>query len=44
MKGNERKKEKKKGKAENGKPKKVSDYQKDKTGKQDTELNFKPKV
>ncbi|KAA6336160.1 hypothetical protein EZS27_015661 [termite gut metagenome] len=44
MKGNERKKEKKKGKAEGGSPKKISEYQKSKTSKQDTELNLKPKV
>ncbi|KAA6308750.1 hypothetical protein EZS27_039639, partial [termite gut metagenome] len=36
MKGNDRKKEKKKGKAEEGSPKKVSEYQKSKTSKQDT--------
>jgi hypothetical protein len=44
MKGNERKKEKKKGKAENGSLKKISEYQKSKTDKQDTELIFKSKV
>jgi hypothetical protein len=44
MKGNERKKEKKKGKAEGGSLKKISEYQKSKAGKQDTELNFKPKT
>ncbi|KAA6340037.1 hypothetical protein EZS27_012081 [termite gut metagenome] len=44
MKGNERKKEKKKGKAEGGSLKNVSEYQKDKINKQDTGLNFKPKA
>jgi hypothetical protein len=44
MKGNERKKEKKKEKATSNSPKKISDYQQDKTSKQDTTLNFKPKV
>ncbi|KAA6346658.1 hypothetical protein EZS27_005846 [termite gut metagenome] len=44
MKGNERKKEKKKGKAESGSPKKISEYQKGKTSKQDAELNFKLKA
>ncbi|KAA6316161.1 hypothetical protein EZS27_033490 [termite gut metagenome] len=44
MKGNERKKEKKKGKSEGGSLKKISEYQQGKTGKQDTELNLKPKA
>jgi hypothetical protein len=44
MKGNERKKEKKKEKAASGSPKKMSDYQQDKTSKQDTISNLKPKL
>jgi hypothetical protein len=44
MKGNERKKEKKKEKAESGSPKKVSDYQQGRTSKQGLELNIKPKL
>jgi hypothetical protein len=44
MKGNERKKEKKKEKADGKSPKKMSDYQQDKTSKQDTTLNFKSKL
>ncbi|KAA6339469.1 hypothetical protein EZS27_012603 [termite gut metagenome] len=43
MKGNERKKEKKKGKAESDSPKKLSEYQKGKTSKQDTVLGLKSK-
>jgi hypothetical protein len=44
MKGNERKKEKKKEKADGKSPKKMSDYQQDKMRKHDTPLNFKPKL
>jgi hypothetical protein len=40
MKGNERKKEKKKEKADGSIPKKKSEYQKEKTSRQDMELNF----
>ncbi|MDR0814489.1 MAG: hypothetical protein LBN37_01920 [Bacteroidales bacterium] len=43
MKGNERKKEKKKEKMASDSPKHISDYQKGKTSKQDTILSLKPK-
>ncbi len=43
MKGKETKKEKKKEKAEAGKPKEQSEYQREKSRKGESSLNIKPK-
>ncbi|MEG1556593.1 MAG: hypothetical protein RR356_07715 [Bacteroidales bacterium] len=44
MKGNEKRKEKKKEKSTTGKSKPLTDYQKGKSNKQDPDINLKSKI
>ncbi|MDR3260422.1 MAG: hypothetical protein LBT78_01155 [Tannerella sp.] len=44
MKGNDSKKEKKKEKSADGKPKALTDYQREKSSKQGADSPFKPKL